>query len=171
MIEMNAPGSGTAQANETHDADAGTAPSPALTAELVLDVVPRVMRLIRAEMRGAAGTSVTVPQLRALLFARRQPGSSLSALAEHLGIGLASASSTVDRLVRQGLMTRVQDPNERRRVMLKLTPAGTRQLDVARRRAGDALATALAGSSDAERGAVVTAMSVLDAAVDGAVRS
>ena len=141
------------------------------TAVLVLEVVPRVMRLIRAEMRGAARSSISVPQLRAMLFVRHHPGSSLSALAEHLGVGLASASTMVDRLVRQGLLTRVQDPAERRRVMLGLTPEGTRQLDTARRRASEALADALAACSADQRVAVEQAMTVLGAAVERAQRS
>lgn len=141
------------------------------TADLVLEVVPRVMRLIRAEMRGATGSGVSVPQLRALLAVRRQPGTNLSAVAEHLGVGLASASTLVDRLVRQGLLTRVQDPDERRRVRLELTAEGALRLDVARRRASEALAEALASCTDAERSAVRQAMHVLAAATEQGPRT
>jgi DNA-binding MarR family transcriptional regulator len=141
------------------------------TADLVLEVVPRVMRLIRAEMRGATGSGVSVPQLRALLAVRRQPGTNLSAVAEHLGVGLASASTLVDRLVRQGLLTRVQDPDERRRVRLELTAEGALRLDVARRRASEALAEALASCTAAERSAVRQAMQVLAAATEQGPRT
>src|SRR5690348_8593895 len=98
-------------------ADAANAtPATATGADVaatVVDVVPLVMRAIRREMRAAASSSLTVPQLRALLFVRRNPGTNLSALAEHLGIGLTGASGLVDRLVRNDMLARKIDPNER----------------------------------------------------------
>jgi DNA-binding MarR family transcriptional regulator len=55
----------------------------------------------------------------------------LSALADHLGVGITGASGLVDRLVRQGLLARETDPNERRRIQLTVTADGRARLDEA----------------------------------------
>jgi len=104
---------------------------PADLAASVVDVVPLVMRAIRSEMRAAASPALSVPQLRTLLFVKRNPDVNLSALAEHLGIGLTGASGLVDRLVRNELLSRETDPHERRRIQLTLTPHGRARLDAA----------------------------------------
>src|SRR3954462_11440700 len=93
-------------------------------AAAVVDVVPLVMRAIRREMRTAASPQLTVPQLRALFFVRRYPDSNLSALADHLGVGLTGASGLVDRLVRASMLARETDPAERRRIKLTVTAQG-----------------------------------------------
>src|SRR5262245_33234833 len=62
----------------------------------VMDAVPLVMRVIRAEMRRRGGFA-TVPQLRALGVIRRRPGASLSDVAAHLGVTPATASVLIDR--------------------------------------------------------------------------
>jgi DNA-binding MarR family transcriptional regulator len=138
-----------------------TSPNAADVAALVVDVMPLVMRAIRREMRAAAADSVSVPQLRALLFVRQNPETNLSALAEHLGIGLTGASGLVDRLVRQQLLTRVTDPAERRRIQLTVTAQGKARLDEAIGSTRDAVETALAGLAPHDAIAIEQAMIVL----------
>ncbi len=106
--------------------------SAATSAKTVLEVVPLVMRQIRCEMR-AHGQGISVPQFRTLLFVDRNPGCSLAAAAEHLGITPATASATVERLVRQGLIERAPARSERRRVQLDLTADGQELVHAARR--------------------------------------
>ena len=52
----------------------------------LLDVVPVIMRTIRTEMRSQRSADLAVPQFRALLFINQNPGSSLLAVAHHLGL-------------------------------------------------------------------------------------
>ena len=80
---------------------------------------------MRHETRSRFGRDLTVPQVRAVLFLRREPESGLSRLADHLGISRPAASVLVNVLVRQGLAMRSPDPVERRRIRLSLTPEGT----------------------------------------------
>src|SRR4030095_202159 len=68
----------------------------------VMEIVPVVMRVIRAEMRLRGGRCASVPQLRALGLVHRHPGASLTEVAVHLGVTPATASVLVDRLVRRG---------------------------------------------------------------------
>ena len=90
----------------------------------VLDVIPMVMRSLRAEFRSHRGNDLSIPQYRTLMFLRRSPGKSLADLAEHLGITPPSTSKLVDGLVKRGLVDRQDFPVDRRRIVLSLTPAG-----------------------------------------------
>lgn len=51
---------------------------------------------------------------------------SVSELADHMGVTLSTMSLSVKRLVRQGYVTRSRDPEDGRVVQLRLTEAGTR---------------------------------------------
>ena len=99
--------------------------TPDQVAVAILETIPRSMRAIREQMRSGRAAGLSVAQFRLLLFVRRTPGTSLSALADHLGTTLPAASQLVERLVRAGLVTRLQHPEERRRVELRLTEAGS----------------------------------------------
>ncbi len=68
---------------------------------------------------------VTFPQLRILFLVRRDPGSDLRSLAERLDVGTSAASQQVDRLVDKGLLSRLEDPEDRRRLQISLTDKGT----------------------------------------------
>jgi len=46
-----------------------------------------------------------------------------------MGTGLPAASTTVERLVNLGWVTRVEDPADRRRAIVSLTPTGREMLD------------------------------------------
>ncbi|MFD9392121.1 MarR family winged helix-turn-helix transcriptional regulator [Streptomyces sp. NPDC060000] len=74
-------------------------------------------------------------QLHALRTVRRRPELNLTALAEHLGVGLPTASRLCDRLEAAGLLERTVQPRNRREVQLVVTAYGQRLLtDVAERR-------------------------------------
>jgi len=136
-------------------------PSPADCAALVMETVPLVMRTIRAEMRSRRPADLSVPQFRALAFARRNPGASLSELAEHLGLTLPATSALVDLLVARELIDRALNPNNRRRVTLTLTALGASTFASAHADARDRLAELLAALSADERADVVRAMRLL----------
>lgn len=72
----------------------------------LLEVVPVIMRTIRAEMRSHRGADMSVVQFRALLFLNRNPGTSLSAVAEHLDLTLPTVSKMIDGMVANHLVTR-----------------------------------------------------------------
>jgi DNA-binding MarR family transcriptional regulator len=102
-------------------------PTAADAAEVVVAVVPRVMRQIRAVARSAA-IGLSVPQFRALRHVGRHPGDGLTPLADNLGVSLPAASALVGRLVAAGLVTRDVDAAERRRITLELTDRGRQRI-------------------------------------------
>ncbi|MBD2447840.1 MarR family transcriptional regulator [Nostoc sp. FACHB-152] len=109
----------------------------------VMETIPLVMRFIRREMRAHNAGFLSIPQLRSLAFINRNPGASLSDLADHLGVTSATASATTERLVQRNLVQREHHPQERRRIVLNLTDEGKyhlqQSLDHTRAQIGDLL--------------------------------
>jgi DNA-binding MarR family transcriptional regulator len=145
----------------SHRSAASADAPPDLAAGAVMDVVPIVMRFIRTEMRRHGAPALSVPQFRALNFLSHEPGASLSAVAEHLGVTLGTASSTAERLVQQGLIARAAHPTERRRITLTLTPAGDRLLQSARQATRDQVAAVLGELSEDELHRVADGLGLL----------
>ena len=102
--------------------------TPDQVAVAILETLPPAMRAIREQMRSGRAAGMSVAQFRLLLYIRRNPATSLSPLADHLGTSLPAASQLVERLVQAGLIAREQHPRERRRVQLRLTDAGATAL-------------------------------------------
>lgn len=127
----------------------------------MLDLAPLIMRTIRREARKRRGSELSIPQFRALLFLARHQDASLSAVAEHIGITLPSASKIVDGLVRHGLATRRIAPSDHRHVALRLTPRGSARFRAVRRNTRNYLAGIMGSLSAPDRTAVVQAMNVL----------
>ncbi len=71
---------------------------------------------------------ITFPQLRILFRVRMSPGIDLRTLAEGLAISPSAASQQVDKLVERELIQRSEDPRDRRRLQLKLTPRAEESL-------------------------------------------
>ena len=109
-------------------------------ADDVLEVIPLIMRSIRAEMRGHRSPELSVPQFRALAFAGMHEGATLSDLADHLGLMPPAASKIVDGLVSSGLIERRANRTDRRRIWLVLTGGGQEKLRATRRIARECLA-------------------------------
>jgi DNA-binding MarR family transcriptional regulator len=89
-----------------------------------LEVVPMMMRHVRAEFRSHRTPDLSMPQFRTLVFVNRIPGTSLSPLAEHLGLTLPSTSKMVDHLVLRGYLDRQSSLHDRRKITLQITSLG-----------------------------------------------
>jgi DNA-binding MarR family transcriptional regulator len=67
---------------------------------------------------------LTMTQLKALLFIRVRQPLSVGKVAAALGMSLASGSALVDRLARHGLVSRCENPADRRQIMVELSNEG-----------------------------------------------
>jgi DNA-binding MarR family transcriptional regulator len=134
---------------------------PEDTALDILETVPVVMRMLRAEMRRHRQLGLSLPQFRSLAFLRRQPGSSLNGLAEHLGLSAASTSKLVDGLVERGLVQRQEGAVDRRKIQLELTPEGFSAWEEAFLNTQAALARRIKELDDEQRQVVSRAMAIL----------
>lgn len=95
-------------------------------AEQVADQLRRINRLLRASAQEDwTSLSLTRAQLKILVLLLQEGPTTVGHLAASLGVTLPSITATVDRLVQQGLVVREDDPTDRRRVINRLTPAGT----------------------------------------------
>jgi DNA-binding MarR family transcriptional regulator len=136
-------------------------PKTEVCARELLEVVPVVMHSIRAAMRRYRAGDLSVPQFRTLLFIRRNPGASLSDVAEHLGLTLPSASKKIDGLVARNLVKRQGSEDDRRRIRLTLTSNGEAMLIRARRETQAHLEQRLAVLPETKIEEVIRAMQCL----------
>ena len=135
--------------------------SPDACAQEILDVIPAVMRTIRAELRRHRAADLSVPQFRTLAFIDRNVNASLSDVAEHIGLTLPSLSKIVAGMVVRKLVMRKTHPVDRRRMTLALTARGQRALQSSRAAARACLAEDVAALSDRQRDTIVQAMEIL----------
>ncbi len=70
------------------------------------------------------GLDLTYNQYKTLLTIAGSGSCSLGDLGRDLEVAMSSASQMVDRLVAQGLVERQQDADNRRQVIIRLTPRG-----------------------------------------------
>ncbi|MGA2912727.1 MAG: MarR family transcriptional regulator [Methanoregula sp.] len=124
------------------------------SARTLLEVVPIIMQGIRFEMRKRRLLDLTVPQFRVLAFVKRNEGSSLWEVANHVGLTPPSMSRLVDGLIARGLMARKEDPDDRRRVRLTVTGRGRAILETATQGTLSYLADKL-GDLDADKREVI----------------
>jgi DNA-binding MarR family transcriptional regulator len=69
-------------------------------------------------------SDITVAQLRVLLVLYARGPSRMSDIASYVGIAISTATSIVDNLVKKGLVTRSDDPEDRRLVICRLSLEG-----------------------------------------------
>jgi DNA-binding MarR family transcriptional regulator len=93
-------------------------------------------------------------------IAEHEPAT-LNQVARAAGRGAPAVSRSVDSLVRSGLVERTQDPNNRRRLALRLTQAGRDQLTNPAR-TGSALLAKLDRLAHSELRAVERAIEILE---------
>lgn len=91
------------------------------------ETIPPVWHRTRAVIRGVAAEKfhLTVEQFQVLRRIRRGIAS-VSAIADDSRTSRSAVSKAVDILVNKGLVSRSQDPNDRRNVPLALTAEGER---------------------------------------------
>jgi DNA-binding MarR family transcriptional regulator len=98
----------------------------------------RVLVGVSARSLAEVESTVTVTQFRTLVVLDSQHEMNLSTLAERLGVNASTALRMIDRLLVAGLVTRRDNPDTRREVLLGLSPAGRSVVRrVTRRRRGE----------------------------------
>jgi DNA-binding MarR family transcriptional regulator len=122
---------------------------------------PVLLRLSRELRKETEQMGVTSRQVTLLWLVREHPGLSLRELAAEERISAPALSGHVDRLEKAGLLERVRNESDRRRVGLTLTDEGASVLRRVRARRTTWLADRLRGLDDAEVEAVERAIEPL----------
>ena len=121
------------------------------------------MQVLRQEMRRHRPIEHSVPEFRTLSYIERHKGTSLTEVAEHIGLSKPSLSKIVTRLEEGGLVGRSTSAEDKRRHTLRLTAQGQRTLDQIEQAALRSLAERLAGLAPNELGLVADALALLKA--------
>jgi len=91
----------------------------------VVEEYRAMMHRFKASSAGAwMEVDLTLPQLRTLLILAEEGPLIIGQIAQRLGIGLSTGGHLVDRLVQAGLAERMEDSEDRRRTLARLTPKG-----------------------------------------------
>jgi DNA-binding MarR family transcriptional regulator len=114
-------------------------------------------------MRRQRAADLTIPQFRTLAYLNRNPGTSLSDVAEFIGLTLPAMSKLTDGLVTRELLVRDASKQDRRRITLSLTPQGESLLRSAKERTQLNLAKKLETLSPSEARAVAASLRTLSA--------
>ena len=128
---------------------------------LANELRPVLLRLARELRKETEQLGVTSRQVTLLWLIRLNPGLSLTELAAEEGISAPAISGHVDRLEKAGLLGRVRDESDRRRVGLTLTEDGEKLLRSVRARRTTWLAERLRGLDHDELAAVQRAIEPL----------
>jgi len=108
------------------DTPSTTPPTRAELAAAVVNTAQLVLRLVRGAVRRQHPVNLSVTQLRALDFVSANPGTSLSAVADYVGLALPSASVLIDGLTRRALVARLVASGDRRHAALRKVLAAAR---------------------------------------------
>ena len=84
-----------------------------------------INELMVSQLHDELGSELTIPQLKTLKLIARTETESISEIATFLGVSNSAASKAVDRLVRRGLVERIESTDDRRATRLSLTVKGT----------------------------------------------
>ena len=112
--------------------------------------------------RSIDGSGLTPRTLEVLRHLARSGPLTVGEQAVHLGIGRATATELIDRLEAKGLVARMRDERDHRRVFVWLTEEGRRRLAAAPdRRGGDPFVAAVAALDLRTRRQIVNGLSKL----------
>lgn len=141
---------------------------PLVAARQVLQIIPLVMRVVAAELRSAP--HVIVPAHYRLLHMLCRGSRNLSDMAEIQAVSLPTMSNTIDTLEERGWVVRTRSADDRRVVLVELTPAGRSVLEAVEQQAEERLAALLGLLSDEERRTLVDGLEILRRAFAGAAQ-
>jgi DNA-binding MarR family transcriptional regulator len=140
-----------------------------LLEEALVLYVAAVRLLDPVRLRAWSDMGLTMPALKLLVCLRDEPGAPSGVLATHLGVSPSTVTGLVDRLVRQGLVRRGEDREDRRLVRNMLTPEGIRTVGELERQSRDLMQSILTRLDDRQLAQLVTALQDLNDAATNAI--
>lgn len=114
--------------------DAGTVQTPVAALEATqidrcIDLLREINRGMRKNTEEWRKLDLTMAQMKVMVRLHSGSEATLKQLAEELNVSAPSMSASVEKLVRSGLVTRIEHPEDRRFIIVKLTPDGQTMMD------------------------------------------
>ena len=142
-----------------------------LTHERVLRNQARLMTCLRLpQAQGLLSLDLTMTQFKSLALLEADGSATVGQLARALGVGLSTMTGVVDRLCDQGMVTRGEDPDDRRATRVRHTPLGSRTIERFNQIRREAFSQVLERLTDDELDLVAGATDVLASAAEAAAR-
>ena len=136
-------------------------------AERVNFLLSQIMRhLFSAPAKKIKMPEVTTGQLRLLRLLKHSDNCTMKELARLAGITMPTATGIVDRMVEGGLVVRVDDPDDRRVVRVKLTRRARGLIEKWRQLRGERIDSILTRLSKTDRARFVEAFETIHAVLD-----
>jgi DNA-binding MarR family transcriptional regulator len=129
-------------------------------ARRVVEVIPRVMRTLAMEFRNTG--YLPAPVHCGLLVALEERPHNLTELAEKHAVSLPTMSNSINTLVERGWVTRSRDADDRRMVVVELTPEGQAVLDKTTCAMARSVAELLASLSPDQCELLLSGLEILD---------
>lgn len=136
--------------------------------ELVTSLLTASRVLVGVSARSLAEVedTVTVTQFRVLVVLRGHGETRLNRLADRLGVTPSTALRTVDRLIASDLVTRRENVQDRREVVIELTARGRRVVDRVTERRREAIRVIVEAMPRQQSRRLVDALSTFAAVAD-----
>ena len=129
-------------------------------AELMMDVMPKVVQSIREEMRQGRGDHLTVAQFRVLAAISRGLCHNKS-IGDVLGVSEAAVSRMIEMLVQEGWVKKGTSKIDKRQCVLSLTGEGQTFFNSIKKAALKRMQNKLSGLSIQEQSVVIQGLEVL----------
>lgn len=118
----------------------------------------RVLVAVSARSIAAVEDRVTLPQLRVLVMIASRGPLNLRTVAEGLAVHPSNTTRTCDRLIVAGLLSRRDNPADRRNLVLELTTGGRQLVDGVNRHRREAIEAVLTAMPRSSRDMLATAL-------------
>jgi len=128
----------------------------------IIELQRRVNRFLRESDTDVwMDLTLSVPQLKSLFFITDQGRTSSRKLAERLKVTPSNITGIMDRLVEQGLVSRTENPEDRRVLLLQATAQGEALVAKLREKRNSQLSLALQVLNPPELAGIARALAVL----------
>src|SRR6476620_2581716 len=138
-------------------------------AGIIADFRASMFQLKCASSERLLRLGISMAQLHILYTVQRNGEMTMSRLADVLNVSLSSATGLVDRIAERGFVERSHPPEDRRVVLIRVTPAGIRMLEEVDAVSDDLLRIVLGRLGRAQLTGVRQALADLRVALDTAV--
>jgi len=96
----------------------------------VVEIMPQIYReFARREDNELITGKISFPQMVTLEYVARKSCVNMKCIANNLGIKMSSASTLVDRLIREKMLSRCHDEKDRRIVWIRMTAKGSKVIN------------------------------------------